>query len=81
MLSGQATHEFIAYDIVNPVVVPTKQDTVGWGLDTNALLWGSFGFASLGLGRERYAEYAAQRLARAAVDRLVEGHLQPGDSP
>ncbi|MBN1174764.1 MAG: hypothetical protein JXA67_21570, partial [Micromonosporaceae bacterium] len=80
MLSGQATAEFIGFDLVNPTAVSTDQETVGWGLDVNALLWGSFGFASIGLGRERYAEYAAQRLARAAVDRLVDGHLQPGDS-
>jgi tubulin-like protein len=79
MMSGRATQQFISYDIVNPVVVPTKQETLGWGLDTNALLWGSFGFASVGLGRERYAEYAAQRLARSAVDRLVGGHLQARD--
>lgn len=79
MLSGQATNEFVAYDVVNATTVPTRQDALGWGLDVSALLWGSFGYASVGLGRERYAEYAAQRLARAAVDRLVEGHLQPGD--
>jgi hypothetical protein len=79
MLSGQATHELVGYDIVTPPFRSTKQDTLGWGVDGDALMWGSFGFASLGLGRERYAEYAAQRLARAAVDRLVDGHLQPGD--
>ena len=37
---------------------------------------GIFGYARLSLGRDRYGEYVSQRLARAAVDRLVEGHLQ-----
>ncbi|HEY0216690.1 MAG TPA: hypothetical protein VGC57_09895 [Cellulomonas sp.] len=32
------------------------------------------------MGRDRYAEYAAQRLAGSAVDRLLEGHLQPGST-
>lgn len=36
--------------------------------------FGSIGFASLGLGRDRYAEYAAQRLARGAVEKLLRGH-------
>jgi len=80
MLSGQATVDFVNYDITNVTPQPTQQDALGWSVDPDMLLWGSFGFASLGLGRERYAEYAAQRLARAAVDRLVDGHLQPGDT-
>lgn len=36
--------------------------------------FGGMGFASLGLGRDRYAEYAAQRLARGAVEHLLRGH-------
>jgi hypothetical protein len=39
------------------------------------LVFGSIGFASIGLGRDRYAEYAAQRLARRGVDRLLRGHV------
>jgi hypothetical protein len=39
------------------------------------LVFGSLGFASVGLGRDRYAEYAAQRLARLGVDRLRLGHV------
>jgi hypothetical protein len=39
------------------------------------LVFGSLGFASVGLGRDRYAEYAAQRLARLGVDRLRQGHV------
>ena len=43
------------------------------------LPWGTYGFSSLSMGRDRYAEYAAQRLARSCADKLVHGHLQPGN--
>ena len=39
------------------------------------LAFGALGFASIGLGRDRYAEYVAQRLARLAVKRLLRGHV------
>ena len=51
---------------------------LGWGAEAKPIPWGSYGFASLSMGRDRYAEYAAQRIARASVDRLLDGHLQPG---
>ena len=55
----------------------------GGGRD--ALGFGAIGFASIGLGRDRYAEYVAQRLARMAVDRLLRGHVdisvQQGQRP
>jgi hypothetical protein len=35
---------------------------------------GSFGYASVGLGRDRFASYAADRLAGAAVEKLLRGH-------
>jgi len=35
----------------------------------------AFGFATVGLGRSLYLEYAAQRLAAAALDRIRRGHL------
>lgn len=34
----------------------------------------AMGFASIGLGRERFARYAAQRLAAHAVDHLLRAH-------
>ncbi|MGY1619067.1 tubulin-like doman-containing protein [Geodermatophilus sp. SYSU D00691] len=39
------------------------------------MVFGSLGFASIGLGRDRYAQYAAQRLARQGVERLLRGHV------
>ena len=35
---------------------------------------GSFGYASVGLGRDRFASYAADRLAGATVEKLLRGH-------
>jgi hypothetical protein len=35
---------------------------------------GSFGYASVGLGRDRFASYAADRLAGTAVETLLRGH-------
>ena len=53
---------------------------VGWGISAwDVLPWGTYGFASLSMGRDRYAEYAAQRLARSCVDKLLFGHLQAGN--
>ena len=42
------------------------RDLMGWGSDWSSLLWGSYGFASLSMGRDRYAEYSAQRIASAS---------------
>lgn len=36
----------------------------------------AIGFARMGLGRDRFAEYAQERLARSAMDRLLRGHME-----
>ena len=43
-------------------------------------IFSAFGYATVGLGRSLFAEYAAERLAAAAIDRLRNGHLR-GVSP
>ena len=79
--SGKATNEFVRYDLANTGSPVGDQNQLGWGHEQwDSLPWGSFGFASLRMGRERYREYSAQRLSRTAVDRLVSGHLQPGNA-
>lgn len=58
----------------------TRVSAFGWGANSNPdIQWGSIGYASLSMGRDRYAEYAAQRMARAALDHLIGGHLQRGN--
>ncbi|MDO5752289.1 tubulin-like doman-containing protein [Arthrobacter sp.] len=81
MLSGKASADFISYDLTNNSTdKPARRDTFGWGATSEDLAWGAFGFASLSMGRDRYGEYAAQRMARTAVDRLRLGHMQPNNS-
>ncbi|OYO18160.1 hypothetical protein CGZ93_16175 [Enemella dayhoffiae] len=80
MMSEQATDQFVSYDLGNTGSVPPDSSYLGWGAQPDPLPWGSFGFASLSMGRDRYAEYAAQRIARASVDRLLDGHLQEGNT-
>jgi hypothetical protein len=79
MLSSRATEDFAQYDLVNRGMDADRED-FGWGEPADKLAWGCFGFASLSLGRDRYAEYSAQRLARSAIDRLATGHQQAGDN-
>ena len=77
--SGRALGQFISYDITNETPRQQDNEALGWGVAADALQWGTFGFASLALGRDRYQEYSAQCLARAATDRVSEGHMRPGD--
>lgn len=77
MLSGQATQQFVEWDLTNGAGVAGNRHYLGWGnKQWNNLPWGAFGFASLSMGRDRYKEYSAQRLARSSVDQLLRGHLQ-----
>lgn len=55
-------------------------DNVGISSDpvsgaTEVTHFASIGSATLSLGRERFEEYAAQRIAREAVEVLVSGHM------
>jgi hypothetical protein len=74
MCSQSAMEQFVQYDLTNKPPLPVNQDLCGWGASSDDVVWGSLGFSSLNMGRDRYAEYAAQRLARGAVDRLRTGH-------
>ncbi|NYE72056.1 tubulin-like doman-containing protein [Microlunatus parietis] len=80
MISEVASTQFVSFDLGNTGSIPPDSDYLAWGAQLDPIPWGSYGFASLSMGRERYAEYAAQRIARGAVDRLLDGHLQPGNS-
>lgn len=80
MMSGKASDQFVAYDLGNTASPPGDRDLLGWGISSwDVLPWGTYGFSSLSMGRDRYGEYAAQRLARSSVDRLLNGHMQPGN--
>ena len=79
MTSGPvALEDFVKFDLGNPTPPELNVEYFGWGApNASRLSWHSFGYASLSTGRDRYEHYAAQRLARGAVDRLVEGHVPP----
>lgn len=81
MVSGSASSSFRQYDLTNKDGLSPNRSYLGWGVEAGERLsWGTFGFGSLNLGRDRYRHYASQRLARTSVDRLREGHLQEGSS-
>lgn len=80
MMSGKASDQFVSYDLGNTASPTGDRDVLGWGISSwDVLPWGTYGFSSLSMGRDRYAEYAAQRLARSCADKLSFGHLQPGN--
>lgn len=78
-ISSNAFQDYVNFDIANYVDVPNRS-LVSWGADPNNTAWSSFGYASLSTGRDRYAEYAAQRLARRSVDHVLDGFRIPGDT-
>lgn len=79
MMSEKALTPFVAYDLTNTQNLSGESRSFGWGGDWQTLPWGTYGFAGLSMGRDRYAEYSAQRIARGCVDVLRAGHLQPGN--
>ena len=66
---------YVVANFGNSDALPDSSD-LAWapGGGRDALGFGAIGFASIGVGRDRYAEYVAQRLARDAVVRLLRGH-------
>lgn len=80
MMSGTATDQFVSYDLTNSGSTAGSRSHVGWGAGRwDDLPWGTYGFSSMSMGRDRYAEYSAQRLAHSSVDKLLDGHLQQGN--
>ncbi len=77
MTSDVASEEFASIRPRQPRLRRARPAAARLGRAPPPLPWGSFGFASISMGRDRYAEYAAQRIARSAVDRLLDGHLRP----
>ena len=81
MTSGKSADSFVAYNLGNTGSPEADRNLFGWASSTDTpwdvMPWGSMGYAQLSMGRDRYAEYSAQRLARTAFDRLLRGHLDP----
>ncbi|SQG63572.1 Uncharacterised protein [Corynebacterium renale] len=81
MFSEQASFSFQAYALGNTGSPAADRSILGWAntrdLAWDRLPWGTWGYAQLSMGRDRYAEYSAQRLARYSFERLLRGHLDP----
>lgn len=75
MISNAASEQYVKTKIENHSSVADGQEILGWGVQSDEVAWGSFGYSSLSLGRDRYAHYASQRLARQCVDQLTRGFL------
>ncbi len=78
MMSEQATDNYVNRILANRNPADTDTRHLGWAQSPADFTWGSMGYASVSLGRDRYEEYAAQRLSRLAVDHLMAGHRDPG---
>ena len=74
MISDKASAQYLQSKVENPISTADGQAYLGWGADADSVAWGSFGYSSLSLGRDRYAHYASQRLARQCVDQLTTGY-------
>jgi hypothetical protein len=70
---------FSAYVLANgPQAIKNSGDSTGLAKDvttgkTNAAHFSAWGSSVLTMGRDRYSEYAAQRIAREAINTLVHG--------
>lgn len=78
LLSEQMQNELEGY-------TTTNWETMAGLVDYSPLSWrprgpqavqllGGIGSAAISLGRDRYAEYVAQRIARMSLERLLRGH-------
>lgn len=80
MASEKASIDFKSYTLANTGSQEGDRSVLGWGTSSwDGVPWGSMGFAQLSMGRDRYAEYSAQRLARSSFDKLLHGHMEKGD--
>lgn len=70
----------VQYLIANVTGGNLSSEAVAWGAKADDALWSSFGYASLSMGRDRYAEYASERVARRAVDHVLNGFRQEGST-
>ncbi|MDO5076847.1 tubulin-like doman-containing protein [Corynebacterium sp.] len=78
MMDRISMDNFRSFTLGNRGGLSADHSKFGWGVtDTKDIPWGSYGYAQLSMGRDRYGEYAAQRLANSAVEKLLRGHADP----
>lgn len=77
LMSTDATRDYVDFFVGNPSPPVVQNYRFGWRSTDRDLPFGAMGYASLSLGRDRYVDYASQRISRAAVDHLLAGHINP----
>ncbi|WP_295804167.1 tubulin-like doman-containing protein [uncultured Corynebacterium sp.] len=82
MASTKASDNLVSYALTNTPAGDGGRRFFGWDSPTGGtpwgrLPWGSLGYAQVSMGRDRFAEYSSQRLARSTFERLFNGHLDP----
>ncbi|WP_080793014.1 tubulin-like doman-containing protein [Corynebacterium pacaense] len=84
MASEEASDSFASFFLANTGSPDSDRSFLGWAnpdeLPWDGMPWASMGYAQLSMGRDRFAEYSAQRLARTGFDRLLRGHLDPANN-
>jgi hypothetical protein len=80
LLTSPRFDDLVQYFIGNGAATTATIGEVGWGSAPDNIAWGSFGFASLSTGRDRYTEYAAERIARRSLDHVLDGFRRAGST-
>jgi hypothetical protein len=75
MADDEVQRQFRAYIDTN-AAGPGLQSDMTIGTPGNEMPCSSFGCSSVTLGRALFEQYAAERLAKLAVERLLRGHLE-----
>jgi hypothetical protein len=79
MTNPKVQRQFVTYIDTNPSA-PTVTDVFAiTDQDTANRPCSSFGYANVSLGRSLFAQYAGERLAKRAIERLLRGHRERTD--
>ena len=82
VLSTWVTSEIVQEQIVNFLVANWQNNAsinyggYPFGQNTQQSVVSSFGVAKVSIGRDRFARWAEHKLAKAAMESLVQGHLR-----
>ncbi|MDO5723999.1 MAG: tubulin-like doman-containing protein, partial [Flaviflexus sp.] len=81
VMSATAMNSFIDYTLGNPgqFEVRANENFIGWNSVHYLAAWSGFGYSTLSMGRDRFREYAAQRLSRTAVNTIIDGYVDPSN--
>ena len=74
MTDERVRHEFVTYVTATKEAAPMTDAFRLTG--RRAQPFSSFGYANVSLGRSLFSQYASERLARAAIARILEGHRE-----